>query len=129
MPPSTVFDTISVDPWCRSACRIRSEMSSGLSIINPSMGSPPASARQAGEHFSCVVHCTRAIDDIRYFALLVDDEGDPVGKAHHGLRQAKEAASADRAIGARDRSVGICKQREIQSMHSGEALVGGRILR
>src|SRR5687767_13293358 len=40
-PSSTVFETISVSPWWRSACRIRSLISSGVSIIKPFICSPP----------------------------------------------------------------------------------------
>ena len=39
-PPSTVFETISVAPWWRSAWRIRSLISSGWSIIRPCMLPP-----------------------------------------------------------------------------------------
>jgi hypothetical protein len=37
MPPSTVRDTISVSPWFRAACVSRDEISSGWSIIKPSI--------------------------------------------------------------------------------------------
>src|ERR1051326_5371716 len=40
-PSSTVFETISPAPWCRSACRIRSLIRSGVSIIRPCIEAPP----------------------------------------------------------------------------------------
>src|SRR5688572_23671569 len=132
MPPSTVFDTISVLPWCRSAWRIRSEIISGMSIIKPSMAVPPRNAfvsSKACQDFLRVVHHARAADDMRYCALLIDDEGDPVRETHHRLREAEQSPAADRAIGARHRAVGIRQQGKVEAMGLREALVGGRILR
>src|SRR5678816_4271929 len=42
MSPSTRRETISALPWCRSACRISEETSSGVSIIKPFIMSPPS---------------------------------------------------------------------------------------
>src|SRR6185295_7598135 len=44
VPSSTVLVTISVSPWCRSACLIRSLIKSGMSIIRPCIAPPPSNS-------------------------------------------------------------------------------------
>src|SRR5262245_46635253 len=65
-PSSTVFETISVSPWCRSACSIRLLIKSGMSIIRPCIPPPDCS--------SCLWHLNLAAAPAGRQAALRNDD-------------------------------------------------------
>src|SRR5262245_21408954 len=88
-----------------------------------------SSARKPRQYLFGVARRAGMVYDMRYFALLVDDEGDPIGKAHHRLRDPEDAPAADRPVRPGDRAIGVGKQRKSQAIGFGEALVGSSVLR
>ncbi len=98
-PSSTVLVTISVSPWWRSACRIRSLISSGWSIIKPCIGCPPPEAakllcgERAGQAFALGQTVTDTLLDPRY-ALQYHAWFSPEEKPHDpAIRQSRRARS------------------------------------
>src|SRR3954463_408279 len=134
MGPSTVRETISVLPWYSSACRIRDEISSGLSIMSPRMVVAPRDvyfAWNRSYEIACEFYRAAVSGGRRQQSPVHEAMPEPArNRQGSGLDVGREVAVAvvERSIGAHDRQGVAQACRGFQRAMEIDPLAGGQQL-